>query len=141
MKAEGKILLNDPDVYPDEDILKCELGEMYKHYLSLIELFDTYGLTYTWRYYNDGKSWLCKVEHKKRTIVWVSIWTDLIKAGFYFSAKHIHKVGALDIAARIKEQIPTEDNVKRLNECMFEIKDKELLPDFEKVLNLKIKCK
>ena len=141
METVSNVILNDPNVYPDEDILQCELGENYKHYLSLLKIFDTYGLTYTWRYYNDGKSWLCKVQQKSRTIVWVSAWTDVIKASFYFSTKHIHKVGMLDISECIKEQIPTSDNVKKLNTCNFDIKDNDILADFEKVMNLKIQCK
>lgn len=141
METVSKVILNDPNVYPDEDILKCELGENYEHYLSMLKIFDTYGLTYTWRYYNDGKSWLCKVQQKNRTIVWVSAWTDVIKACFYFSSKHIHKVGMLDISECIKEKIPTADNVKKLNPCIFEIKEKDILTDLEKVMNLKIQCK
>lgn len=31
-----------------------------------------------WRYYKDGKSWLCKITQKNKTIVWISLWEPFL---------------------------------------------------------------
>jgi hypothetical protein len=36
-----------------------------------------------WRYYNDGKAWLCKVSYKKKTVFWLSVWEACFKVAFY----------------------------------------------------------
>ncbi|PKP08994.1 MAG: hypothetical protein CVU09_13085 [Bacteroidetes bacterium HGW-Bacteroidetes-4] len=36
-----------------------------------------------WRYYNDGKAWLCKVSYKKKTVFWLSVWEAYFKVAFY----------------------------------------------------------
>ncbi|KAB3535735.1 DUF3788 family protein [Alkaliphilus pronyensis] len=141
MEAVIHQLFCNPDIYPNEDVLKHALCKNYENYQTMLKIFDYHGLDCEWRYYNDGKAWLCKVVQNKRTIVWVSIWTDYIKTGFYFSPKHIYKVRELDISDVIKGQAPTEDKIKKFNEIVFEINDMSLLADLEKVIKLKIQCK
>ena len=51
-----------------------------------------------WRYYNDGKAWLCKVVNKKKTVFWLSIWEHYFKTSFYFTEKHLESIDALNIA-------------------------------------------
>lgn len=34
-----------------------------------------------WRYYNDGKSWLCKMLSKKKNLFWLSIWEGCFRGG------------------------------------------------------------
>jgi hypothetical protein len=73
METINKKELNDESVYPDEEILKAILGRSYNAYCILLRLYDDNEMEYTWRYYRDGKAWLCKVQKKKRTIVWMSV--------------------------------------------------------------------
>jgi len=40
-----------------------------------------------WRYYKDGKSWLYKITKKKKTICWVSVYSNKFKTTFYFPDK------------------------------------------------------
>lgn len=70
-----KQLLRDPEKIPNACLLKEILsGPLFQTYLELQNIFTIIGLSSEWRYYNDGKSWLCKVTHKKKTIVWISLW-------------------------------------------------------------------
>ena len=64
METMNNIQLKDESVYPNEEVLRRVLGPSYDMYLQLLKLFDDTGLEYTWRYYNDGKAWLCKVQRK-----------------------------------------------------------------------------
>lgn len=69
-------LLREPDIFPSEGILKQQLGEIYPAYESFMKtvIGTEYGLTGEWNYYKDGKSWLCKIIHKKKTVFWLSVW-------------------------------------------------------------------
>ena len=91
MDTINNIELRDESVFPDENILKKVLDASYKSYLMLLELFNKNGLTHEWRYYRDGHAWLCKVQFKKRTIVWMSAWKGFMQATIYFPEKYRSK--------------------------------------------------
>ena len=62
-------LLREQEIFSSKEVLKNLLGELY----SVLEGLETrltqddFALTFDWKYYRDGKSWLCKVSHKKKT--------------------------------------------------------------------------
>ena len=69
MKSEDEtILLRDKEREPTDEVLENALGkELFTIYQDLIQTFtDEYGLELQWRFYKDGKSWLCKVVYKKK---------------------------------------------------------------------------
>ncbi len=87
-----KQLLTDPLIEPTEPVIAENLGEFADVYPKLSQLFDQRGYEMIWRYYRDGKSWLCKVAHgeksRKKTICWLSIWDDGVKLSFFFTEKN-----------------------------------------------------
>ena len=89
METINNIELKDENKYPDDDLLKSVLNESFLAYKKLLELFIKYDMNYEWRYYHDGKAWLCKVQKKKKTIVWMSAWKGFIQAVLYLSLIHI----------------------------------------------------
>ncbi len=78
-------LLRDKATPPGDDVLKNPL------YLALTE-----GLLPEWRYYNDGKAWLCKVGDGRKTIFWFSVWEGFFQVSFYFLERHLEGLAALD---------------------------------------------
>ena len=78
----NNIELRDEHIYPDEIVLRRVLGQSYEAYLDLLNLFQNYEMNCQWRYYNDGKAWLCKVQKKKKTIAWMSAWSGCFKQLF-----------------------------------------------------------
>ena len=92
IKPNPDIELKNPSVYPNDGVLKSLLGKSFEAYASLLKLFAASDMTSEWRYYNDGKLWLCKVQHKKRTIVWMSASKGFIKATIYFPEKYIDDI-------------------------------------------------
>ena len=91
-----------------------------------------------WRYYNDGKAWLCKVQYKKRTIVWMSAWKGYMQATIYFSEKYINKIYGLDISEEAKEKIKSTKNTGKSKPCIFEIRSKAVLNDFSQLMQFKL---
>ena len=83
------LCLHDRNEYPDDKVLKRHLGSAKVVWDSFHDfLREKHPLFSTeWRYYNDGKSWLCKVTKKKKTVFWLSVYAGMFKAAFYFSDK------------------------------------------------------
>ena len=141
METINKIELNDESVFPDEQLLKAILGKSYNAYSELLKLYDDNKMDYEWRYYKDGKAWLCKVQKKKRTIVWMSAWKGYMQATVYFPEKYIDGIYELDISEEMKEKIRETKNIGKSKPCIFEIRNKNVLEDFNKVMQFKIIAK
>lgn len=122
-------LLRDPDLPPTNELLLNELGtsvfEVYKALLKMVMETD-FKCTIEWRYYNDGKSWLCKVTHKKKTVFWLSAWENHLKAGFYFTEKNNAGIYDLNIDPSIKEDFSTAKPIGKfmpLTLCIDKLSD------------------
>ena len=105
METINNIELRDENIFPDDIVLKSILNESFQVYKKLLELFTKYEMDYEWRYYHDGKAWLCKVQKKKKTIVWMSAWKDFMQATIYFPERNIDKIYDLNINEEIKQKI------------------------------------
>lgn len=141
METINKLELKDESVFPDEQVLKPILGRSYAAYRALLKLYDDHDMVYEWRYYRDGKAWLCKVQKKKRTIVWMSAWRGYMQATLYFPLRFLDEILALDIREDTRAKIRNTRNVGKSKPCIFEIRTKEALKDFEKIMEFKIKTK
>ena len=96
-------LLRDPSVFPSDEILAEALGESHSAYTKFTERLPGYGITAAeWRYYNDGKSWLSKNEHKKKTVFWLSVWDGFFKVAMFFTEKTCTGVYELQVAEEFK---------------------------------------
>ena len=141
METTKEIELRDESVYPDEDVLKSVLGKSYPAYAELLRLYDENGMTWEWRYYKDGKAWLCKVQKKKKTIVWMSAWRGYIKTAVYVPVRLMDQVYALNISEETRENIKAEKNVGKSKPCIFDIRNTGTLKDLDAVIQFKIAAK
>jgi hypothetical protein len=87
--------------------LKEILGDSYGAYYELIRRYEEpdYNLQPQWRYYNDGKAWLCKVVYKNKTVFWLSIWEGFFKTSFFFRERDCSGILGLDIDKSYKQQL------------------------------------
>jgi hypothetical protein len=138
MESINQKELSDRNVYPDEMVLRGVLGRSFRAYGALLELFDRNDMLYEWRYYMDGKAWLCKVQKKKRTIIWMSAWKGLMKATIYIPEKHLDALYDLPLSEATRERIRTTDNVGKSKPCIFEIRNQKVLKELNKVMQFKI---
>jgi hypothetical protein len=138
---KDQIQLTNPEIYPDEEILKKVLGKSYNAFTKLMKLYEENEMTHEWRFYKDGKAWLCKVQKKKRTIVWMSVWSGHIEAVIYFPKRLLENVFELEISNETQQIIKTTKDVGKSKPCIFEVRNETILEDFEKVMQLKIRSK
>ena len=129
-------LLRDADIIPDTDVLQNVLGQSYSAYEELMKNISDPPLSLVpeWNYYKDGKAWLCKVVHKKKTVFWLSVWDKFFKTGFYFTGKTGPGISGLDIDESIKVEFFNREPIGKLLPLTLEIREKEQLSDLLKIV-------
>ncbi len=141
METINQIELKDESVYPSDEVLKGILAESFTAYQELLKLYAANSFTVEWRYYHDGKAWLCKVQHKKKTVVWMSAWKGYMQAAIYVPEKHASALFALDISEERKQRIRETKKMGSSSCCIFEIREPGVLVEFEKVMRFKMGLK
>jgi hypothetical protein len=133
------MLLKDPQVFPTMEVLEATLGSNYSVYEELIkEITDSkIGLVPQWRYYNDGKAWLCKVSYKKKTIFWLSVWDKFFKTGFYFTEKSGAGIEKLEIEKNLKKSFRINRTTGKLIPLAIFVKSKKQLKDILTLIEYK----
>ncbi|MDD4108255.1 MAG: DUF3788 family protein [Prolixibacteraceae bacterium] len=132
-------LLKDPGTEPSDKNLEDVLGqEKFDIYKELVNHGITrQDLTFEWRYYNDGKAWLCKSVYRKKTVFWLSLWENYIKISFYFTAKTSAGVYDLEISEDIRESLRKSDNTGKLIPLILDIDKREQLSDLWGIVRYK----
>ncbi|MDC0325722.1 DUF3788 domain-containing protein [bacterium] len=136
-------LLNDPEVYPSDEVLKSVLGRShvtYKIYLDTI-LEKPFSLVPEWKYYKDGHAWLCKISRKKKTVHWLSIWPAFFKVGYYFTKKGGDGILQLNIDESIKKAFSSNKPIGKLMPIAIDVRYKKQLSDCYKMVVYKINKK
>ena len=135
----GTILLRENEIEPTNEVLENALGkELFIIYQELIKIFtDEFSLEPQWQFYKDGNAWLCKVVYKKKTILWLSIWKDYIKTGFYFTGKTGIGVLELDIDNKIKEVFEVAKPIGKLIPLIIDINQQKQIEDLKEVIKYK----
>lgn len=135
-------LLRNPEPEPGDKLFREIMSEqLFQAYKELQTLLSEMTLSYEWRYYKDGKAWLCKITYKKKTVVWLSLWEKTFKAGFYFTEKTSAGIMSLDIDNKIKSSFSQNKPIGKLLPLTLEIDHKNKLEDFRKIAEYKMALK
>lgn len=101
-----KNIVSDKDVYPSPEVLRNAVGANYALYEELTDAVSGLGLAPEWRYYNDAKSWLCKVGNGKKTVFWLSVQDGgEVMVSFHFAPRAIAGALALDLGEGIRGEL------------------------------------
>lgn len=132
-QAAEKPSLRDPEVVPDAEILRSELGVAYPAYAAWLTAIDSepYGMAPEWRHYKDGGCWLCKLTRKKKTVCWLSVWPGSFKIGFYFTEKTAAGIPELPISEAKKKEFAEGQSIGKLMHLGFEVRT---IADLDEVL-------
>ena len=133
-------LLKDPDVFPSAEVLEKVLDKKYQVFKEFINTAESeeFKLIPNWRYYKDGKAWFCKITLKKKTIVWLSVWSDCFKVAFYFTEKSGGGIPGLKIDDSIKEFYLNHKPIGKLKPIVVEVRMKSQLVDINTLIKYKI---
>ena len=133
-------LLTDPEVFPDADVLEKALGKTYPVLTEFLETVesDAFSFIPEWRYYRDGHSWLCKITFKKKTVVWLSVWSECFRVALYFTEKSGEGIPDLKIHDSIKVDYLSHKPVGKLKPVIMELRNTSQLQDLYTLLRYKI---
>jgi hypothetical protein len=109
MADKENLMFSNPEIRPSDDLIFSIIGERKAHWLSIMEhLRQNYPESAgEWNYYKDGKRWLFKMTHKKKTIFWAGIFEDTFRITFYFGNKAELILEASDLPQIIKDGFKT----------------------------------
>jgi len=133
-------LLKDPEIYPTKEVLEEVLGKKFPVFTEFIKTAESEELQLKseWRFYKDGKAWLCKITFKKKTVVWLSVWSGCFKLGFYFTEKSGQGIPGLKIDDSIKEIFLNHKPIGKLKPIVIEVKTKSQLVGINTLVKYKI---
>ena len=133
-------LLKDPESLPTKEVMEDALGKIYPVFSEFMTTAESEELKLKpeWRYYKDGKSWLCKITFKKKTVAWLSVWSDCFKLGLYFTEKSGEGIPALEIDESIKEFYLNHKPIGKLKPVVVEVRLKSQLDDINTLVKYKI---
>ena len=130
-------LLRDKELYPTEEVLQKVLMDSIQAYNQLVTTIAELQAEMIWRYYNDGKAWLCKVQHKNKTIFWLSVWDGYFKTTFYFTEKNCQGIELLDIDQTIRNEFRNNKPIGKFLPLTLTIQNRKQLIDLLKIAEYK----
>ena len=124
-------LLTDEAEYPSDEVLARHLGKAKAAWDAFTARLavDFSDALLEWRFYHDGKSWLCKVVRKKKTVCWVSIWDQAFRTTFYFTAKSDQEIDRLPIAQELRDAYRAQSSGSKLKPITIEVNSRKALAD------------
>jgi len=123
--------LRDEKEYPSDDVLARYLAKAKADWDAFTARLaeEVSDASLEWRYYRDGKSWLCKLVRKKKTVCWVSIWDGTFRTTFYFTAKSDVDIEGLPIAQELKNAYRAQSSIGKLKPLTIEVRSQKELGD------------
>jgi len=132
-----KILLSNPDVFPSSEILSKVLGEkidLYDKALEKIKI-EIPESNPEWNYYKDGKSWLLKVLHSKKTLCWIFVYEKGLKTTFYINGKYEEYIIESNLPEELKKEYlgTKEKKIRGVSLIVEKEKDLTVLRELVKI--------
>ncbi|WP_419869833.1 DUF3788 family protein [Chryseobacterium sp. CT-SW4] len=132
------LLLRDPDLKPSDALFSSILPNPLYHILQEVQKhIEQTGLMLEWRFYKDGKAWLGKAVHQKKTVFWLSLWEDCIKTSFYFTEKTRPGVFMLNISQNLISGFRLAAPSGKLISLIIDLREDKDLQDFKTVMSYK----
>lgn len=143
MQTKEKLVFSDPDVKPDEKLIFSIIGDKKKLWQAIMTFIsDNYtDMEGEWRYYNDGKQWLFKMVHKKKTIFWSSVQEGGFRITFYFGGKAEPFIVASDLSDKAKQQYLAGQKFGKIRAITLLVNDISDVREVEKLIPIKVKLK
>jgi hypothetical protein len=135
--------LTDKAVFPDHTVLADTLGKA-------IDAWDAFNILLAaehpfyaveWKYYNDGKRWLCKVHKKTKTMCWISVWDNFFRIGFYFGNKEEDAIQQSTLDDSLKKQYADYNGKLKIRPLVIVVKKKSDLKPLQELFMLKEQIK
>ena len=136
-------ILSDKNQYPTEDIIFSHIGRADTLWISFFEYIHSNHTDFTeeWRYYNDGKSWLMKVQRKAKTVFWLSIIKNAFRITFYFTERAEEAIFKSSISDELKAQFRDGRSYGKIKGVTIVFKKKKDIEFAKSLIAIKLSLK
>jgi hypothetical protein len=123
MENKEVLMLPDKNVVPDDNLIFSLIGDRKNQWQEIINYAGTNykGSSGEWRYYNDGKQWLYKFQHKKKTIFWIAILDGTFRITFYFGNKAEPAILSSDLPEPVRKDFITAKRYGNIRAISFKV--------------------
>lgn len=138
-----QVILRDKDEYPTEEIIFSHIGKSKSLWKSFFDFIHSNFSEFTeeWRYYNDGKSWLMKVQKKSKTIFWLSLFQNTFRITFYFTDKAEKLINESGIPEKLKEEFKSGKHFNKIRGITILFKSKKDVEYAKELIGIKVGIK
>jgi len=137
------LVLSDKNVFPSDEILYSIIGEkkeVWQKIMSYVK--DNYkDVAGEWRYYNDGKQWLFKMQVKKKTLFWIGILRDTFRITFYFGNKAEPTILDSSLPKKFKDDFTEGKRYGNIRAITIKVTGPSDLENIYKLIDIKAKLK
>lgn len=142
----GNELLAFPDmaVEPTEERIFSVIGENKCHWQKILkEIPENHkDISWSWKYYNDGKQWLFRLMQKKKTLFWGAILkSGSFRTTFYFGNKTEPVVLSSNIPEKQKQEFMNAKRFGNMRAISIIVRSDEDVDAVLKLADLKLKIK
>jgi len=143
MAENIKPVLGDKNVFPSDEFIKSIIGDKMILWQELIKYVeDNYkDVTKEWRYYNDGKQWLFKMQRKKKTLFWASVFKDTFRVTLYFGDKAETAIEGSAIPKDIKDNFRNSARFGNLRPITTIVNSTQDIDNILELIDVKVKLK
>ncbi|MCL2804063.1 MAG: DUF3788 domain-containing protein [Micrococcales bacterium] len=145
-------LLRDSAVEPTSDVIAASLGAANDAFVRFVGGLESHNVEVTWRYYNDGKSWLGKALHKwttsrgtpkEVTTFWLSIWDGFFRLSFYIPEKARLALEDLQLSDEVMDMVKTAKQMGKLEffPLVFDVRSDEQFDDLYALVDFRASVK
>jgi hypothetical protein len=133
-------VLTDPDVRPTPDVIFPHLGRRRALWEAVFAHIHSEHPDFSeeWRYYKDGKSWLLKVQHRKKTVFWLAVFEGSFRITGYFTDKDEAAVRASGLSEKRKQAFLSGPRVGKLRPLTIAFADRRDVQDAKALIELKV---
>jgi len=134
------MVLTDPAQFPSEDAIFSHIGRQRAQWEALFRFIRTEHPDFvaTWRYYNDGKSWLLNVSRKKKTIFWLTVTSGTFRITGYFTDKAADAIRASALSDELKQQFLGGPRYGKLGAVTITFRKKRDVEDAKTLIALRL---
>jgi hypothetical protein len=143
MAENEKKVLSDKLVIPTDEYIFSLIGDNKLHWKKIMDhLSENYkDASGSWNYYNDGKQWLFKMVHKKKTIFWSSLIDKSFRITFYLGNKAEAIIENSDLPQAVKDEFKTAKRYGLIRPVTFVINSETDVDNVLKMIAIKSKMK
>ncbi len=140
MQEETSVqLLKEARLQPSDDVLTNVMGKkLFAIYKNIHLVLSEMQLMGEWQYYKDQKAWLFKIQHKTKTVAWLSVWDGYMLVTFYFTDKTAPGVLLLSVNGEIKNAFQQSKPVGKLIPLTLEVYSNKQLANLGKIIEYKL---